>query len=50
MVNSLYGRLCMNPLHFLQSLFSHDEENIMKSIGKYTFMNITRYNVYSQLE
>ena len=32
MNNSLYGRMCMNPLHFLQSNFLHDEEQIMKSI------------------
>ena len=24
--NSLYGRMCMNPLHFLQRKFLHDEE------------------------
>ena len=41
--NSLYGRVCMNPLHFLQSKFLHDEETIMKSISKPTFKNITRY-------
>ena len=26
MNNALYGKLCMNPLHFLQSKFLHDEE------------------------
>ena len=26
MNNSLYGRMCMNPLHFLQSKFLHDNE------------------------
>ena len=25
MNNSLYGRMCMKPLHFLQSKFLHDE-------------------------
>ena len=31
MNNSQYGRMCMNPLHFLQSKkFLHDEEKIMK--------------------
>ena len=30
MVNSLYGRVCMNP----QSKFLHDEEKILKSISK----------------
>ena len=25
--NSLYGRMCMKPLNFLQSKFLHDEEN-----------------------
>ena len=30
MNNSLYGRMCMNPLHFLQSKFLHNEEKIMK--------------------
>ena len=30
--NSLYGRMCMNPLHFLQRKFLHDEEKIIKSI------------------
>ena len=36
MNNSLYGRMCLNPLHFLQSKFLHDEENIKKSISKTT--------------
>ena len=31
MNNSLYGRICMNLLHFFQSKFLHDEEKIMKS-------------------
>ena len=31
---SLYGRMCMNPLHFLQSKFLHDEEKIRKSRRK----------------
>ena len=30
MNNSLYGRMCTNPLHFPQSKFLHDEEKIMK--------------------
>ena len=34
MNNSLYKRMCMNLLHFLQSKFLHDEEEIMKSISK----------------
>ena len=42
--------MCMNPLHFLQSKFLHDGENIMKSIIKPTFKNITRYKDYSQIE
>ena len=42
--------MCMNPLHFLQSRFLHDEEKIMKSISKPTFKNITRYKDYSQIE
>ena len=42
--------MCMNPLHFLQSKFLHDEEKIMKSISKPTFKNITRYKDYSQTE
>ena len=50
MNNSLYGRMCMNPLHFLQSKFLHDEENITKSISELTFKNITRYRDYSQIE
>ena len=50
MNNSLYGRMCMNPLHFLQSKFLHDEEKIMKSISKPTFKNITRYKDYNQIE
>ena len=50
MNNSLYGRMCMNPLHFLQSRFLHDEQKIMKSISKPTFKNITRYRDYSQIE
>ena len=47
---SLYGRMCMNPLHFLQNKFLNDEEKIMKSISKPTFKNITRYKDYSQIE
>ena len=47
---SLYGRMCMNPLHFLQSKFLHDEETIMNSISKPTFKNTTRYKDYSQTE
>ena len=50
MNNSLYGRMCMNPLHFLQSKFLHDEEKIMKSIIKPTFKNITKHRDYSQIE
>ena len=50
MSNSLYGRMCMNPLHFFQSKFLHDEEKIMKSVTKPTFKNITRYRGYSQIE
>ena len=42
--------MCMNPLHFFQSKFLHDEEKIMKSISKPTFKNITRYKDYSQIE
>ena len=49
MNNSLYGRMCMNPLHFFQSKFLHDEK-IMKSVSKPTFKNITRYRDYSQIE
>ena len=40
----------MNPLHFLQSEFLHDEEEIMKSISKPKFKKITRYKDYSQIE
>ena len=50
MNNSLYGRMCMNPLYFLQSKFLHDEEMITKSISKPTLKNITRYKDYSQIE
>ena len=49
MNNSLYGRMCMNPLQFFQSKFLHDEEKIMKSVSKPTFKNITRYRDYSQI-
>ena len=42
--------MCMNPLHFLQSKFLHDEEKIMKSISNPTFKNITRYKHYNQIE
>ena len=48
MNNSLYGKMCMNPLHVFQSRFLHDEEKIMKTVSKPTFKNITRYRVYSQ--
>ena len=50
MNNSLYGRMCFNPPHFLESKFLHDEEKIMKSISKPTFKNITRYKDYSQMQ
>ena len=50
MNNSLYGRMCMNPLHFLQIKFLHDEEKIIKNISEPTFKNITRYRDYSQIE
>ena len=40
----------MNPLHFLQIKFLHDEEKIMKSISKPTLKNITRYKDYSHIE
>ena len=50
MNNSLYGRMCMNRLHFFQSMFLHDEEKIMKSVSKPTFKNITRYRDYSQIQ
>ena len=50
MNNSLYGRICMNSLHFFQIKFLHDEEKIIKSISKPTFKNITRYKDYSQNE
>ena len=42
--------MCMNPLHFFQSKFLHDEEKIMKSVSEPTFKNITRYRDYSQKE
>ena len=42
--------MCMNPLHFLQSKFLHDEEKIKKSISKPTFKIISRYKDYSQIE
>ena len=50
MNNSLYGRMCMNPLQFLQSKFIHGEEKIIKSISKPTIKNITRYKDYSQIQ
>ena len=50
MNNSLYGRMCMNPLHFFQSKFLHDKEKIMKIVSKPKFKNITRYKDYSQIE
>ena len=37
MNNSLYGRMCMHFLHFLQNKFLHDVEKIMKNIIKPTF-------------
>ena len=42
--------MCLNPLHFLQSKFLHDEEKIMKSISTPTFKKITGYRDYSQIE
>ena len=50
MNNALYGRMCLNPLHFLQSKFLHDEEKIMKIISKSIFKIITRCIHYSQIE
>ena len=50
MNNSLYGRMCMNPLHFLQIKFLHDEGKIRKSISKPTFKNINRYSDYSRIK
>ena len=50
MNNSLYGRMCMKPQHFLQSKLLHDEEKLLKSISKPTFKNINRYKDYSQTE
>ena len=49
MNNSLYGTMVMNPLHFLQSKFLHNEEKVMKSISKPTFKSRTRYRDYSQI-
>ena len=48
MINSLYGWMYMNPLHFLQSKLLHDEEKIIKSISKPTFKKINGYKDYSQ--
>ena len=50
LVISFYGRMCMNPLHLLQSKFLRDEEKIMKIISKSTFETLTRCKFYSQLE
>ena len=50
MNNSLYGKMCTNPLHFFQSKFLHDEEKIMKNVRKPTFKNKTRYRDYSQIK
>ena len=32
MNNSLYGRMCMNPLHLLQSKFLHDEKKRYRKV------------------
>ena len=50
MNTSLYGRMCMNALDFLQIKLLHDEEKIMNSISKPTIRNITRNKNYSQSE
>ena len=50
MVNSLYRKMCINPLHLFQSKFLRDGEKIMKSISKSNFKNITTYKDYSQFE
>ena len=50
MVNSLYGIMCMNPLHLFQSKFLRDEEKIMKKISKSNFKIISTYKDYSQFE
>ena len=50
MNNSSHEGMFMSLLHFLQSKFLHDEEQIMKSIRKSIFKKITRYKDYSQLK
>ena len=50
MNNSPYGRMCMNPPHFFQNKFLHDEEKIMKSVSEPTYKNINRYRDYSEIE
>ena len=47
--HSINGRMCMNPLHFLQSKFLHDEKKIINRISKPTFKSIIRYKDYSQI-
>ena len=44
---SFYGRMCMNPLNFIQTKFLHGEK-IMKSVSKPTSKNLTRYKDYAQ--
>ena len=35
--------MCMNLLYIIQTKFLSDDENMMKSVSKPTFENITRY-------
>ena len=50
MNNLLYGKICMDPQHFLQSKFLHDEEKIMENLSKPTLKNLSIYKDYSQIE
>ena len=33
----LYGRMCRNPLHIIQTKFLHDEEKMLKRVDKPNF-------------
>ena len=42
MNKSLFGTLCKTLLNFCPAKFLHDEEQIMKSVSKPKYINVTR--------
>ena len=46
----IYGRNCMNLLHFTRAKFLLGEETIMKSVSEPLFKNIRQNYYYAYLE